>query len=265
MRINDMNTGSRMGVSAMPWAKSLVYAAVGAASCVAAQPAHATVIYSYVTDASSYEAPPASPFGTLVAVNIYLQETLTGSSTSFIAANGGLYGAGAAVNELGVSGGTVSQIPTDPSPGFAFSGFAFTMKGEQRVYTDQPTNANNLEFTETIGGGGVQGPLMPDANGRILLGTLNVRVGTGQTTFALTSLHNDTIDNSNSQLGQSDSNTFTQNSYDLDIGYSDLYTGADDATATTFTVGLAPVPEPASVAVFGVGAIGLLARRRRIR
>lgn len=258
MRSNDMSSGSRKRVSAMPWAKSLVYAAVGAASCVAAQPAHATVIYSYVTDASSYEAPPGSPFGTLVAVNVYLQETLTGGSSSFIAANAGLYGAGAAVNELGVSGGTVSQIPTDRSA------FAFTMKGSQQIYTDQPTNANNLEFTETIGGAGIQGPLMPDGNGRILLGTLKVRVGTGQTTFALTSLHNDTIDNSNSQLGQSDSNTFTDhNSYDLDIGYSDLYTGADDAPATNFTVGLAPVPEPASVAVFGVAAIGLLARRRR--
>jgi hypothetical protein len=229
----------------------------------AAQSAQASVLYSYVTDASSYEAPP---YGPIVPVNIYLQETLTGGSSSFIAANGGLFSSGAAVNEVGVSGGTASQIPTNPSPRFAFSGFTPTMKGEQQVYTNQPTNANNLEFYATIGGAGVQGPLMPDANGRILLGTLNIMIGTGQTTFALTSLHNDTIDNSNSELGQSDTNTITDHSgYDLDAGFPGLYTGANDAPATLFTVGLAPVPEPTSLAIFGAGAIGLLWRRRRAK
>jgi hypothetical protein len=58
----------------------------------AAQSARAGVIYSYVTDASRYEAPPATPYGTTVPVNVYLQETLTDGSTSFIAANGGLAG-----------------------------------------------------------------------------------------------------------------------------------------------------------------------------
>jgi hypothetical protein len=105
---------------------------------------------------------------------------------------------------------------------------------------------------------------MPDASGRILIGTLNVLVGSGQTTFSLTSLYNDTIDNSRSELGQSDGNTYTHDGYDLDweVGNGAPYTGADDAPATLFTVGLAPVPEPTSLAIFGVGAIGLLWRRR---
>jgi len=103
---------------------------------------------------------------------------------------------------------------------------------------------------------------MPDANGRILLGTLGIRVGTGQTTFALTSLYNDTIDNSNSELGQSDATQTDHGAYDLDMAGTGLYTGANDAPATLFTVGLAPVPEPTSLAIFGVGAVGLLCRRR---
>jgi len=113
----------------------------------AAHFSRAGVIYTYVTDASSYEAPPASPFGTIVPVNIYLQETLTDGSSSFIAANNGLSSAGAAVNELSVSGGNVSQIPVSTA-----SAFTFGMKGTQQIYTDQPTNANNLEFYETVGG-----------------------------------------------------------------------------------------------------------------
>lgn len=238
----------------------LYLAAAVAVLCNGVRPAWGAVIYSYVTDASSYEAPPASPYGTMLPVNIYLQETLTDGSSSFISADGGLFSAGAAVNELAVTGGTASQIPSNTS-----SAFVFTMEGEQRVYTNQPTNANNLEFYETIGGAGIQGPLMPDASGRILLGTLNVLVGTGQTTFRLTSLYDDTIDGSNSELGQNDGNTITVHGDDLDVSEPGRYTGANDAPAATFTVGLAPVPEPTSLAVFVAGAAGILARRRRDR
>ena len=109
---------------------------------------------------------------------------------------------------------------------------------------------------------------MPDANGRILLGTLDITAGTGVTSYILTSLENDTINNSNSAIGQSNGNTTTQNpppfGSDLDVTpTSGAYTGADASPGDVIQVGPFPVPEPASLAVFGVGAMGLPPRRRR--
>jgi hypothetical protein len=84
----------------------------------------------------------------------------------------------------------------------------------------------------------------------------------------LTSLDKDTINNGNSNLGQQNGNTTTEQpaplGSDLDVS-NPSYTGANSASPFTITVGpaVSPVPEPASLAVFGIGAIGLLVRRRR--
>ena len=49
----------------------------------------ASVDYRYIADQTSYAGLP----GTLVTVNLYLQETVTGASTSLIFKEGGLFGA----------------------------------------------------------------------------------------------------------------------------------------------------------------------------
>ena len=233
---------------------------IGSFVCLAAglsAPAGASVIYSYVTDASSY----TGNAGSIVPVNIYLQETLTGSSTSYISANGGVTGAGAALDTRGTTGGSSASIP---SGSFTF-GPAFG--GPHSAYYNQGSGSN-LEFGEGIAPGA--STVMPDATGKILLGTLNVTVGSGKTSYDLTSLGNDTINNSSSAIGQSNGNTTTQNpppfGSDLDVTpASGAYTGANASPGDVITVGPAgsTVPEPASLAVFGVGAMGLLARRRR--
>jgi len=236
---------------------------IGSFVCLAAglsAPAGASVIFSYVTDASSYSAAAA---GSIVPVNIYLQETLTGSSTSYISANGGVTGAGAGFNVTGTTGGTAAQLPAG-----SFT-FASSFGGPQTADYNQGSGSN-LEFSEGIVPGG--STVMPDASGKILLGTLNVTAGTGKTSYILTSLNNDTINNSNSLLGQSNGNTTTQNpppfGSDLDVSpTSGAYTGANASPGDVITVSgpTTSVPEPASLAVFGVGAMGLLARRRRVR
>jgi len=229
--------------------KSAVWVCWVAVLAVVGNKAQADVIYSYTTDSSSYTAAT----GSSVTVSISLLETLTGDSTSFITAEGGLTGAGAAVNVSGTTGGTAASIPP------ASFSLASPFTGPSDIVYNQGTG-NNLEFTEATA---LHSEVFP-TNHEILLGTLNITVGTGTTTYSLTSLFNDTINNSSSELGQEDGNTTTLNpspfGTDLDAGGAD-FTGADAAPGTSFTV--APVPEPGSLSLLGIGSIALLSRRRR--
>lgn len=74
---------------------------------------------------------------------------------------------------------------------------------------------------------------------------LDVIVGTGTTTYELTSLRVDTIPQGPNGLGGVDGNTTTPviggTYYDLDVTSPGLYTGADAAAPFEFTVS---VPEP---------------------
>lgn len=219
---------------------------------VAAGGAQAAVSFSYVTDALSYSAAQASQ----VAVQIYLKETLTAGSTDIVAGDGGLAGAGAGLNFTGVTGGTASTVANG-----TFTPASSLAPTTHSLYYNQPTNANNLEFVELAGD---TGPFpSPPTNGLLLLGTIDIKVGSGTSTFALTSLNNDTIDDSNSNLGQEDGNTVTVNSTDLDKTGQSGFTGADAAALYTFTVSPTVMPEPGSISLLGLGALGLLTRRRK--
>jgi hypothetical protein len=126
---------------------------------------------------------------------------------------------------------------------------------------------NNLEF---VGLAGSSGPFAFPTGGKVELGVLDITVGTGTTTYLVTSLDQDTINGSSSLLGQSDGNTITDTDADLDAGGAG-YTGADAASAYSFTVAppaVVGVPLPASrwVGLAGLGGL-LLAMRwtRRVR
>jgi hypothetical protein len=227
----------------------------------------ADVVYTYVTDQASYSAAPGSD----VSVNIYLMETLSGGSTSIINAHNGLFSAGAAVNVSSTTGGSAARVVNN--------GFTFNSATEPNGFTG-PTSAaynqgsgaaaNNLEFLEAVGTSAAQsnnGVTAP-ANGLVFLGRATIQAGTGTTTYVLTSLHNDTINNSNSQLGQGNNNTVTlpgplHGGLDLDVTHPGQYTGANDAPPYTFTVVAVPEPSPLLlVAVVIPAAAGCMLSRR---
>jgi len=232
-------------------------------------PAGATVMYSYVTDSPSY---PGAP-GTIVPVKIYLQETLVGSASE-LAASGGVYTGGAAV-EATTGGGAV--VDSTGANQFAFNndGTASTFNGGSSFnsvhYNQAATgngNGNNLEFTEAQAAGTYPG--VAPSGGKVFLGTMFVTVGSGQTTYHLNSLDNETITATGSFKGDEtqsplDPNAFTQSNYDTGaMGDGSTATGANVASPYSFSVGSAsPVPEPASMAIFGLGAAGLLIKRQR--
>jgi hypothetical protein len=213
--------------------------------------ASAAVSYSYVADSSSY----TGPAGGTAAVSIYLQETLTSPSTSFIVAQGGVTTAGAAVNVVGTTDGSAAQIANQS---FAIpSAFA----GPDEIVYNQ--GGNDLEFNESIA---LNAPAVEPTDDRILLGVVDVTVGTGITTYQVTSLRVDTIPQGPDGLGGVDGNTTTpvinKTYFDLDATSPGLYTGADEATPFEFTVA---APEPASWAGLFVAAAALPLRRPRMR
>src|SRR4051812_16238020 len=59
--------------------------------------ARADVSYRYITDQASY----TGAAGTIVPVKLILQETVTGTSTSKVFADGGIFGAGVILNSPG--------------------------------------------------------------------------------------------------------------------------------------------------------------------
>src|SRR4051794_5721502 len=63
----------------------------------------ASVDYRYIADQTSYAGLP----GTLVTVNLYLQETVTGASTSLIFKEGGLFGAATVVTRINTGNATI--------------------------------------------------------------------------------------------------------------------------------------------------------------
>lgn len=221
---------------------------------IAVSTAPAAVSFSYSTDALSYNV----GVGNTVAVQIYLKETLTGASTDLIAGDSGLSTAGAGVQETSLgAGGTLSTIANASGTFTAASAFS----GLFGAFYDQ-ASGDNLEFSESTPVSnpptGVPPVELSSTVYRVLLGTLDIKQSTGITTFALTSL---SAEDFGTLGGPGDGNTLAANGTDFDKTGQSAFTGADAATYS-FTVG-APVPEPASFTLLGLGAFGLLARNRR--
>lgn len=71
---------------------------VAAGACFCGR-ANGSIVYNYVTNGSTFSA---SPGGT-TSVNVYLQETVTGTDTSLLVSDNGLRGAGFSVTETVLS------------------------------------------------------------------------------------------------------------------------------------------------------------------
>jgi hypothetical protein len=240
--------------------------------------ARADISYVYVTDQSNYNVAA----GASVTVNVFLQEILTGTSTSLIAQDGGMLSAAAAV---ALKSGTSATITTasanaatgnptgstnNPSSVWGTTSFAFAV-------AHTATNANF--GVNSNGSLGTATNINPDASGKILIGNLVITASstaTGVTTYNLvqnTGGFGNTI-----TAGASAASQAAQSAYDLD-STNNASTGAPTGTyfGTTdtsnpnfglqsFTITVAAVPEPSSMVLCGMLAVGGMVtvyRRRR--
>jgi len=217
----------------------------------------ASVDYRYIADQTSY----AGNVGSLVTVNLYLQETVTGASTSLIFKEGGLFGAATVVTRINTGNATIfgsSLVSNDfkilpntaPSP----NGFGPT----PTIVSQAPaTNSQSgLIVNADVPGNGADGPKFSSGGPgvrTVLLGTLNITVGSKTTTFAV------------SDYGPTNA-TVTQLGTDLDAtslglpGQPPAHFGASDPInvgGLFFFRVVNAIPEPTSMALCGLLACGM--------
>jgi hypothetical protein len=231
--------------------RAVMMAAAAAAALTVAASANAAVTFKYTTYTGT--TPGSNPnftdtAGTPLVVPIYLYEQITGGTPSVITGDGGLDAGSWSVTQ---TSGTSSGILT-------------SIAGNTTLFTgpNNPSSKNSSTFKGfgvAVANNATSG-IDPDGNGDISLGNVTITpTAVGTTTFVLDAF------NYTGSGTKADGVTITfDNSYDLDgNSTSPAYTGAI-ANPETFTVTVAPVPEPTSAAVLGLGAMGLLARRRKL-
>ncbi len=208
--------------------------------------AQASVMYSYVTNQSLYLATP----GETVAVQMLLRETVTDGDPSLLGSEGGLLGAGCSILQdalLATEPASISSIlPDDSATGWGADGLF-----------DSSFDATSAALLAAIGFDSTQPPVIIDQGGGVsdvLIGTVYITAGSilGETTGF-------TIDRRDEFTG----NTVTYaTSWDLD-NYDPNLGGPAYANAAPSAFDIIVVPEPASLTVLAIGALGLMARRRR--
>lgn len=201
--------------------------------------AQASVEYAYVTDQSTYVTTP----GDTVTVDVYIQETVTGGSSSTLVAEDGLFGAGA-------------QIATTATPGSAEI-TSLTLNTGSDPFTQFFDNGGNtalgaastvLDLTASLADTDApQGPEISPGIRRILLGTLIITAGTLNSDFNVTD-----PSSSNTTLTYTEFLASTPTPLD------------DDILEASFTVA---VPEPGAGVLMMVGLtlIGYRSRRGHAR
>jgi len=218
------------------------WATVGLAS------SRADVSYRYVADSSNY----TGALGDKVNVQLLLQETVTGASTGFIFADGGLFGAGVLLSESVPGTGkifgstpTTNDFAIAPNTAAPPAGF-----GSPTQQSNAPADAGHSGLIvngDTPGTKSIQFASGSAGVRSALLGTINITVGAAPVSYKVTNFGGGF-------------NTITQAGTDLDFGTqaANGYTGAATPIGGffTFTVGTA-IPEPTSMAFCGLLACGM--------
>jgi len=199
---------------------------------------HASVIYSYMTDTPHVDVAPGSP----VVISLFLEEKVSGGSTSLIAAEDGLFGAAVRISRSGA-------VPSSPTLVTGIAGAPAYAGGPSTPVFDS-ASASIIEGVPLSAVHGAGGADLGGGVRRALLGTLSLNAGNivGETTtFTIAPL-------------AINGNTLTfANGYDLDVtSAAPAFSGAVGAD---FTVTV--VPEPATLALVVGTGLALVLRRRR--
>jgi hypothetical protein len=211
----------------------------------------ASISYEYVTDQSTY----TGNVGDTVTVSVLLQESVSGSSSSLLKSEAGLFSGGFYAFQ--------SSSPSNPSTitgvsqNKLFDGFNRPNFNGQQASMQQAEN-----FSDSGGVGGTQS----GNTTTVLLGTISIKVGASSTTYTVESFRFAPKSFGGSGV---DGNTLSFGSnFDLDVTNNGTtggatYTGADAYNDTgspfaafTFTVTTA-TPEPGSLLLGAVAASGL--------
>jgi hypothetical protein len=249
---------------------------IGAAFLLLTGAARADVAYSYTSDSGTNNGD-----GT-ITYQVFLTETLTGSSTSIISAKNGLFGAGVAFdvtsgNATIKSASLNTSTLTSSSPGQGFGTGGTGNGNTTRIEAAGSTNGNvaNGVLIENIGPSQSNGvfPTGSSTSGTtttnvILLGTFTVTQGSAASVITVNAL----INSADSQFGGGAGNTVTKtNNYDLDLDDNNgllatgTYFGASDVANTISVAAASATPEPSSFLLCGLafGGMGYGAYRRR--
>lgn len=233
--------------------KRLVVAFALALAVLGSPSARATLVYQYVADISSFTAAP----GTSLDVHVYLQETASNGSSSFIAAQGGLLTGAFEVSRVSGDGyvSAITDSATLATDTFgAYGGTATTFGALNSTgnlwrlsETSNSTYDALLRPTNPTSLGTVNGAVT-----QVLLGTLTLTVGTTNSVLSL----------GNAKVGLHTSPWQGGAPINLDLDNPAIgYLGASDFT---FNIILnAAVPEPSSLTLLTLGFLGASLCRRR--
>lgn len=195
--------------------------------------ARADVVYSYVTDQHAYEVGP----GSTAWVHVYLEERLTGGSSSELLAQHGLFSFDVAVD--------VASAPSDPA-----AIIASEANPDFNGVVNNVSSSMLIADRDVFESEGAQPAMVDDTTYRVRLATCTVQAGglAGETTTFSVG------DFENPQTPGAEENTF----YWDDIAAADPL----DAFIGAASFGVTVIPEPASVALIAAGGLTVFRRRK---
>jgi hypothetical protein len=199
-------------------------------------------MYSYVGDIVA--GPDA--FG-VFSVDLYLREEVTGSSTSRIFTDGGLFGAGVMISRVSGDGTIAGDFKIVPNTAAPPTGF-----GPPTIISQTPATATQAGLIVN-GDVPAQGPNVGPGGGQILLGTVGIKPGLETTVWAISNYG-----------GTGDTITQLGTDLDFDTAAENGYFGA--ARFGAYQIVALGVPEPSTGALFGISLLttgGFVLRRRR--
>jgi hypothetical protein len=217
--------------------RHLLWMAAPLALLWAAQPSNAQIVYEFANSSGVAQTSFSMGQNSTLAIQVFIHELTAGAPT--LNSQGGL-GSGAVRvrfnNPAGIAAVLTQADITAAVPPWSFAG----------TQIGSGANANSVTLADAALASGI----FPDANGRVLLGTFlfHSNSAAGTTTLALVDPN---------PASAFDTSSFNTTGGTPNIDYDPLLV---PGSATLTVTG---VPEPTSLALAGLAAVGMAIRRRR--